>query len=274
MDNRDRLVEVDDATSLITVTADDYAPDVVTVELDRPDRRNALNAALRAEICEICDALEAVGGLKGVVLTGSAAAGSFAAGGDVREMRGRDALEQRAALEDVPIYRRIAELSVPVVARITGYALGGGCELAMASDIRVAHHEAMLGLPEINLGIFPGGGGTQRLPRLVGVGQASRLILTGEHIDAPEAADIGLVDEVCDDTHALDERVAEIATALSAKSGLALRTAKRAIRASSQTSLDAGLEYEQELFTTLFASGEKDEGIDAFLEGRDPNWRY
>ncbi|MFC6837857.1 enoyl-CoA hydratase/isomerase family protein [Halomarina ordinaria] len=274
MDDRDRMAAVDDATSLLAVTSDEYAPDVVTVELDRPDRRNALNVALRQELCDVCDALATADGLKGVVLTGSAAAGAFAAGGDVRDMRDRDALEQRAALEDVPIYRRIAELPVPVVARITGYALGGGCELAMASDIRIAHREATLGLPEINLGIFPGGGGTQRLPRLVGAGRASRLILTGEHIDAPEAVDIGLVDEMCDDDDALDERVTDIATALSTKSALALRTAKRAIRASYQTPLDTGLEYERELFTTLFASGEKDEGIDAFLAGRDPEWRY
>lgn len=273
-DDRTTLATVDDDTSLVNVKPDEYASDVVTVELDRPDRRNALNTELREEIHEVCDALTATERIKGVVITGSSAAGAFAAGGDVREMRERDAVEQRTSLKRPRIYEAVATLPMPVVARITGYALGGGCELAMACDIRIAHEEATLGLPEITLGIFPGGGGTQRLPRLVGEGQAMRLILTGERIDALEADEIGLVDEYYGDLDALDERTSELAVGFAEKSTLALITAKKAIRASSQLSLDDGIEYEAELFATLFATGEKNEGIDAFLEDRDPDWQY
>ena len=169
-DDQTTLATVDDDTSLVNVKPDEYASDVVTVELDRPDHRNALNTELREEIHKVCDALTATERIKGVVITGSSAAGAFAAGGDVREMRERDAVEQRTALERPRIYEAVATLPMPVVARITGYALGGGCELAMACDIRIAHEKATLGLPEITLGIFPGGGGTQRLPHLVGEG--------------------------------------------------------------------------------------------------------
>jgi len=273
-DDQTTLATVDDDTSLVNVKPDEYASDVVTVELDRPDHRNALNTELREEIHKVCDALTATERIKGVVITGSSAAGAFAAGGDVREMRERDAVEQRTALERPRIYEAVATLPMPVIARITGYALGGGCELAMACDIRIAHEKATLGLPEITLGIFPGGGGTQRLPRLVGEGQAMRLILTGERIDALEADEIGLVDEYYEDLEALDERTSELAVGFAEKSTLALTTAKKAIRASSQLSLDDGIKYEAELFTTLFAAGEKNEGIDAFLEDRDPDWQY
>lgn len=132
-------------------------------------------------------------------------------------MRERDAVEQRTALERPRIYEAVTTLSMPLVARITGYALGGGCELAMACDICIAHEEAALSLPEITLGIFPGGGGTQQLPRLVGEDQAMRLILTGERIDALEADEIGLVDEYHEDLDALDKRTSELAVGFTKK---------------------------------------------------------
>lgn len=268
------LSEAADECESVSLRVDEFADDVVTVELDRPERRNALDAQLRAELKAVFGAIDETDGIKGVVVTGSEAADAFAAGGDVREIGERSMLEQREALKRPRVYETVDELSVPVIARITGYALGGGCELALAADIRVARSDAVFGLPEIDLGIFPGGGGTQRLPRLVGEGQAMRLILTGEFVEAPEAAEIGLVDLECEDTDALDDRVRELAEGLSGKSAIALETAKKAIRASSRMGLDDGIEYEAELFATLFATGEKNEGVAAFLEDREPEWEY
>jgi enoyl-CoA hydratase len=150
---------------------------------------------------------------------------------------------------------------------INGFALGGGCELALACDLRIAADTAKLGQPEINLGIIPGGGGTQRLPRVVGTGQAMRLILTGEIIDAAEALRIGLVDLVHPAAD-LRVRTLELARAMAARSPVALQMAKSAVRAASEMPLAAGLAYETELFATCFASDDKREGVAAFLEKR------
>jgi len=159
-----------------------------------------------------------------------------------------------------------------VIAVINSHALGGGCELIQACDVRIAHERAKIGQPEINLGIMPGGGGTQRLPRLVGEGTAMRLILSGELIDAAEAAEIGLVDEVYGD-EGFDDRVYELAGMMADKSPVALEFAKKAIEASSRMGLDQGIEYEAELFAQLFDRADKNEGIDAFFEDREPEWQ-
>jgi enoyl-CoA hydratase len=274
----------------VDVTVGDRAPGVVTVTLSRPDARNALDARLREELVRVLDAVDADGGrdadpddtdadagderlpARVVVLTGDDAGGAFAAGADVRELRERSLLEQREASRRPRIYERVESLRQPVVARINGHALGGGLELALACDVRIAHERAKLGHPEINLGLIPGGGGTQRLPRLIGEGQAMRLVLSGELVDAAEAADIGLVEEVHGDD-GLDERVDELAGRMAAKSPVALATAKRAVKAAADTTLDDGLDYESALFVQLFATEDKDEGIDAFLEDREPEWR-
>jgi enoyl-CoA hydratase len=160
---------------------------------------------------------------------------------------------------------------MPVIARINGHALGGGCELIQACDIRIAHEDAKIGQPEINLGIMPGGGGTQRLPRLVGEGHAMRLILSGELIDADEAADIGLVDEVYGDD-SFDDRVYDLAESIAAKSPVALEFANKSVKAASRMDLEDGIEYEAELFAQLFTTDDKNEGIDAFFEDREPEW--
>ena len=206
-----------------------------------------------------------------VVLTGTDAANAFVAGADVGELRDRDLLEQREVSERPRVYETVNELSVPVIARINGHALGGGCELAQACDVRIAVSDAKLGQPEINLGIIPGGGGTQRLPRLVGEGQAMKLILSGELIDANEAREIGLVEEVCE-ADSLDDRVYELAGTMAEKSPIALELAKQAVQASSRMDLEAGIEYEAELFVQLFATEDKNEGINAFLDGRTPKF--
>ena len=248
----------------------DRADGVVTITIDRPDDRNALNARVREELKTVLPAVEDADE-RVAVITGSDECNAFVAGADVTELRERDLLEQREASERPRIYELVDELDTPVVARINGHALGGGLELAMACDVRIAARGGKLGQPEINLGIIPGGGGTQRLPRLVGEGQAMRLILSGELIDADEAQDIGLVDVVCsaDD---LDERVDSLTASIAEKSPLALEFAKESIRASSRLSLDDGIEYEAQLFVQLFATADKNEGIDAFFEQRDPVW--
>ncbi|WP_348608806.1 enoyl-CoA hydratase/isomerase family protein [Halobaculum rarum] len=250
----------------------DRADGLATVTLSRPDARNALNAQLREELKRVLDAVEREeSDVRVVVLTGADEAKAFVAGADVTELRERDMVEQRRASERPRVYERVADLRQPVIARINGHALGGGCELAQACDVRIAHERAKLGQPEINLGLIPGGGGTQRLVRLVGEGQAMKLICSGELIDADEAADIGLVDEVHGDDD-FDDRVYDLAASMADKSPVALEHAKKAVRAASRMGLDGGLDYESELFVGLFATTDKDEGIDAFLEGREPEW--
>ena len=243
---------------------------VATVTLNRPDARNALNAQLREELADVIDAVEGEE-VRAVVLTGAEEAGAFAAGADVTELRERDALEQREASKRPRVYEHVADCPMPVIARINGHALGGGCELIQACDVRIAHEDAKIGQPEISLGIMPGGGGTQRLPRLVGEGQAMRLILSGELIDAAEAREIGLVDEVHGDD--FDDAVDDLAASMASNSPVALEFAKQSVRAASQMGLEDGIDYEAELFAQLFATADKNEGIDAFLEDREPEWR-
>ncbi|NEU57171.1 enoyl-CoA hydratase/isomerase family protein [Halorussus sp. MSC15.2] len=254
----------------VNVSVGDRVENVATVTLSRPDARNALNAQLRAELKLVLDAIEA-SDVRVVVLTGSAESGAFVAGADVTELRERDSLEQREASERPRVYEYVDDLDQPVIGAINGHALGGGCELAQACDTRIAREGAKLGQPEINLGIMPGGGGTQRLPRLVGEGQAMKLILSGELVDATEARNIGLVDEVHDE-ESFEDRVYDLAESMAEKSPLALEFAKKAVKASSRMELDQGIEYEAELFAHLFASEDKNEGIDAFFEDRDPEW--
>jgi len=254
----------------VSVAVGDRHEYVATVELSRPDARNALDGTLRADLKAVLGAV-AESDLRVLVLTGDDEGGAFVAGADVTELRERDALEQREASKRPRVYEVVDDLPIPVIARINGHALGGGCELALACDVRIAHEDAMLGQPEITLGIIPGGGATQRLPRLVGEGQAMRLICSGELVDAAEARDIGLVDVVGDD-ETFDDRVTDLAASMADRSPVALEFAKTAVRGASRMDLEAGIEYEAELFAQLFATGDKNEGIDAFLEDREPEW--
>jgi enoyl-CoA hydratase len=256
----------------VEVTVDERVEGVATIAIDRPDARNALNAQVRAELKEVFGAIDdGETDARVVVLTGAEKAGAFVAGADVTELRERDALEQREASKRPRVYEVVADCSLPVIARVNGHALGGGCELMQACDVRIAHEDATLGQPEITLGIMPGGGGTQRLPRLVGEGQAMRLILSGELIDATEAAEIGLVEEVHGED--FDDRVYDLAASMAQHSPVALEFAKQSVKAASRMDLDDGIEYEAELFAQLFATEDKDEGIEAFLEDRDPEWQ-
>ncbi len=263
--------ELADEYELLSVDVGSHADRVATVAIDRPDARNALSGQVREELMDALAAAEADDAVRVVVLTGGEGSGAFVAGADVGELRDRDMLDQREASARPRVYETVDELPMPVIARINGHALGGGCELAQACDVRIAVEGAKLGQPEISLGIMPGGGGTQRLTRLVGEGQAMRLVLSGEIIDADEAARIGLVDELCTE-EGFDGRVYDLAGSMAEKSPLALERAKRAIRSASRMGLDDGLAYESELFVQLFSTRDKEEGIDAFFEGRDPEF--
>ncbi|HEX2093867.1 MAG TPA: enoyl-CoA hydratase-related protein [Longimicrobiaceae bacterium] len=239
---------------------------VAVLTVDRAEKRNALNSRVRAEIIAALDALRGDDSVRVVVFTG-AGEKAFVAGADIAEFAERTPLEQREAMTGRRVFDEIAAFPKPTIAMINGFCLGGGCELALACDVRVAADTAKLGQPEINLGIIPGGGGTQRLPRIIGTGQAMRLILSGEIIDAAEALRIGLVERVHPAAE-LRARTMELARGMTAKSPVALRMAKAAVRAAAEMPLAAGLAYETELFVTCFGSEDKREGVAAFLEKR------
>jgi enoyl-CoA hydratase len=253
-------------TVLITI-----AQRVATITINRPDKRNALNSAVRRDILHALDELRAENEVRVVVFTG-AGDKAFIAGADIGEFAHRTPLQQRTLMEERRIFDEIATYSKPTIAMINGFALGGGCELALACDLRTAGRSARLGQPEIRLGLIPGGGGTQRLPRLVGAGRALRMILTAELIDAEEAYRIGLVDMLCDDD-VLRERTMDMARTMAGFSPVAARLAKAAVAAAAEAPLAAGLAMERELFITAFASEDRQEGVSAFLEKREPDFR-
>jgi enoyl-CoA hydratase len=253
-----------------TIKVDD-SESVAWVTIDRPEKRNALNATVRSELLAVFDDLRARDAVRVVVITG-AGDKAFVAGADVTEFAGRTPLEQRATMQGRRIFDELGAFPKPVIAMINGFALGGGCELAMACDVRVAARSAKLGQPEIRLGLIPGAGGTQRLPRLVGSGRAMRMVLTGELIDAVEAERIGLVDAVFEDAE-LRSRTQSLARDMAAHSPVALWLAKTAVRAAQEVALPAGLALERELFITAFASEDMREGVAAFMEKRPAHFR-
>ncbi|MEM4523947.1 MAG: enoyl-CoA hydratase-related protein [Archaeoglobaceae archaeon] len=230
--------------------------------LNRPEKLNALDTKTRENLKEIVERAEKE--VRVLIITGSGRA--FAAGADVNELIQRDPIKAIEATKlGSELFAKIEDLEIPTIAAINGLALGGGLELAMACDIRIASNKARLGQPEINLGIIPGAGGTQRLPRLVGIGMAKKLIFTGEIIDANEAFRIGLVDEVVEHEK-LMERAKEIANKIAEKSAIAIKLAKRALNASMNTPLREGLRLEAGLFSILFASEEAKKLMKDFLE--------
>lgn len=243
---------------------------VATLTINRPDKMNALNAATRQGLLDALDELEVNDEIRVVVLTG-AGDRAFVAGADIGEFAGRTPVDQFRAMGGRTIFDAVDRFPKPVIAAINGFCLGGGCELALACDIRLASEKAKLGQPEVNLGILPGGGGTQRLPRLVGLGTAYKLLFTGELIRADEALRIGLVDEVVAPER-LAERAGELAATIAGKSPVALRLIKEAVRASVRTPLGEGLRHERTLFGLAFSSADKEEGVKAFLEKRSPEF--
>jgi enoyl-CoA hydratase len=243
---------------------------VAILTINRPDKLNALNQQVRDEMLEILGQIEHDDGVGVVVITG-AGEKSFIAGADIGEFAGRTPFDQRHAMRSPRIFDVMASFPKPVIAMINGFCLGGGCELAMSCDLRIASEKARFGQPEINLGLIPGGGGTQRLPRLVGVGQAMRLILSGDMIPASEAKEMGLV-EIVVPAEELRTKTLELAGKIASKSPLTLKVAKEAIRASERMSVEDGIGYERDLFCLCFSSADKEEGVKAFLEKRQAQW--
>ena len=249
----------------------DVTDRVALLTINRPEKRNALDGPTLLEFLAALGAVEGNGNVRVVVVTG-AGDKAFVAGADIGEFEGRTPMDQFRAMQAPTIFEAVDRFPKPVIAMINGFALGGGCELALACDIRIAADTARLGQPEINLGIIPGGGGTQRLPRLVGTGGAYKLLFTGDLIEAGEALRLGLVDEVVP-AGQLQERTMALARTIAEKSPVALRLIKEAVRASVRGSLDEGLRQETTLFGLAFASEDKAEGVRAFLEKRKPEFK-
>jgi enoyl-CoA hydratase len=244
---------------------------VAIITINRPDKRNALNIKTREEGAALLEELGADDSVGVVVFTG-AGDKAFIAGADIGEFAGRTAMMQRNVMTSRSLFTAIDTFPKPVIAMINGYCLGGGCELALACDIRIASETASFGQPEINLGIIPGGGGTQRLTRLVGEGKAMELILSGEIIDAKTAHAIGLVNHVFP-ADQLQAKTMEIANRIAGKSPVALSLAKESVKLASRSNLDEGLRREVDLFALCFSTADKDEGVSAFLEKRKPVWK-
>ena len=244
---------------------------VAIITINRPEKRNALNIKTREEGAALIEELRGDDSVGVVVITG-AGDKAFIAGADIAEFAGRTAMMQRDVMVSRSLFNAIDSFPKPVIAMINGYCLGGGCELALACDIRIASENASFGQPEINLGIIPGGGGTQRLTRLVGEGKAMEMILTGEIIDAKTAHAIGLVNHVVP-LDQLEAKTMEIASRIAEKSPIALSLAKEAVKIASRSNLDEGLRREVDLFALCFSTEDKDEGVKAFLEKRKPVWK-
>ena len=243
---------------------------VAILTINRPDKLNALSQQVRDEVLAALRELEGDEGIGALVLTG-AGDKSFVAGADIAEFEGRGPMDQRHAMRIPRLYDVMAGYPKPVIAMINGFCLGGGCELAMSCDLRIASEKARFGQPEIKLGLIPGGGGTQRLPRLVGLGQAMRLILTGDMIGAAEAKEIGLVEMVVPHDE-LRARTMELAQKIASMSPLTVKVAKEALRASDRLSIEEGLLYERDLFCLCFSTADMKEGVSAFLEKRPPRF--
>ena len=248
----------------------DVADRIATITVNRPDKLNALNDALMAELGRAIDDAIARDDVGGVLLTGAGRA--FVAGADISEMVDEDALSMKARAErGQRTFRRFETSPKPTVAAVNGFALGGGCELALACDIRIASREARLGQPEVNLGIIPGWGGSQRLPRIVGLGFAKEIVFSGRAVEAQEAHDWGLVNQIYDPAELMPAAM-KLAHELAKKSPLALAYAKEATNLYLTGEASAHMETELRLFAMLFSSEDQKEGMAAFAEKRPPNW--
>ncbi|MBB5343906.1 enoyl-CoA hydratase/isomerase family protein [Tunturibacter empetritectus] len=247
---------------------------VARVTLNRPQVLNALNTQVFNDLEAVFSTLAADPAVRVILLTG-AGEKAFAAGADIKELAAIDATAGEAkARRGQGVFRLIETCGKPVIACINGFALGGGCELAMACTIRLASDTARLGQPEVKLGLIPGYGGTQRLPRLVGQPMALKLLLTGEMINATEALRIGLVDEVlpADNTDKLMERAEALAKTIVAMAPLAVAACLHAVRDGSEIGLEQAIDMEAKIFGRLCGTSDKEEGTKAFLEKRAAVW--
>jgi enoyl-CoA hydratase/carnithine racemase len=247
----------------------EVADQIATIRLDRP-KMNALNGQVQLEIAEAARLVDADPQVQAVIVYGGERV--FAAGADIKEMAGMsyaDMVAHSRTLQEC--FTTVARIGKPVIAAISGYALGGGCELALCADFRVAGESARLGQPEILLGIIPGAGGTQRLPRLIGPARAKDLIFTGRHVPAAEALEMGLVDRVVPDEQVYTAALEWAATFVGAAT-VALRAAKQAVDQGLEVDLDTGLEIERLQFSGLFATEDARIGMGAFTERTKPKF--
>ena len=248
--------------------------------LNRPEKLNALNRKSHIAIKEQCARVEADDSVRAVVIRGAppppAPEGkrpkpaAFAAGADISEFAGKDSDDVREFFGD-NAWEAIWNLSKPTIAMVDGFALGGGTELALACDLRVASSRAIFGQPEINLGLIPGGGGTQRLCRLLGYGKAMEMTLTGEMVGAAEAMDIGLVNKVVE-SEELESAAMALAENIARKSPYTVKVAKRAVRSALDLPFSEGVLAERSEFVALFDTEDKEIGVSAFLDGKDAEW--
>jgi len=244
--------------------------DVALIRLNRPDALNALNSELLTELCDALQDADANEKVRAIVITGSDKA--FAAGADIKEM----ADMSYAQITDAELFGRearvFAAIRKPIIAAVSGYALGGGCEVAMMCDIMIAADTAKFGQPEVNIGVMPGLGGTQRLTRAIGKSKSMDMNLTGRFMDAEEAERAGLVSRVVPQKKLVDEAVA-IARKIAEKPAHSVRTIKESVNRSFEAPLAEGLVFERRVFHALFATEDQSEGMNAFLEKREPQFR-
>ena len=249
----------------------DIADRIATITVNRPDKLNALNDATMAELGRVIDEVRADSSVAGIIVTGAGRA--FVAGADIAELRAKSSIEmERLARTGQDVFRRFETSPKPVIAAVNGFALGGGCELALACHVRIASEHAKFGQPEVKLGIIPGYGGTQRLTRIVGKGRALQLLLTGEIIDAAEAHRIGLANQVVA-AGMLMEAARGTVKAMLANGPLALAKCIEVVNDGADMPLDKALELEAEMFGELAGTQDMREGTSAFLEKRAPNFR-
>ncbi len=245
------------------------APGVALIRLNRPESLNALNRALVADLTQMLLDLDQESEVRAIVITGNERA--FAAGADIKEMAGDSAIDM-LILDQFQKWDQIKRLKKPLIAAVSGYALGGGCELAMLCDIIIASETAQFGQPEIKIGVIPGAGGTQRLTRAIGKSRAMEYILTGRFFSAQQAYEWGLVSRVVPVELYLEEAI-KLAAEIASMPPLAVQLAKQAILKSHELSLEEGLHFERRNFYLLFATEDQKEGMKAFIEKRPPQWK-
>ncbi|GAB4421628.1 MAG: enoyl-CoA hydratase [Anaerolineales bacterium] len=239
------------------------------IVLNRPEAMNALNPVILGELMEVLEAFDADENIGAMVVAGSEKV--FAAGADIKEMASASEEEMRQS-PFIGLFGRIRQITKPVIAAVSGWALGGGCELAMSCDMIIASEKAKFGQPEITIGVIPGAGGTQRLARAVGKSIAMEMVLNNRTLSAQEALGYGLVNRVVPVEAFLDEAL-KLAEEIAARAPLAVRAGKQAVNAAFETSLSDGLDVEMDLFYKLFSTQDQKEGMAAFIEKRKPEWR-
>jgi len=239
------------------------------ITLNRPHALNALNTQLMNEVADALDAFDRDGKIGAMVITGNEKA--FAAGADIKEMAGRSALEM-SQVDHVAVYGRLRTIQKPVIAAVSGWALGAGCEVALACDMIIASDSAKFGLPEVTIGVIPGAGGTQRLVRAVGKAIAMEMTLNDRKLTAQEALQYGLVNRVVPVSDYLNEAL-KFADEIASRAPLAARAAKKMINASYESFLAEGLAEEKQTFYNLFGTEDQKEGMKAFVEKRKPEWK-